>query len=103
VPVYHVDLFRLDTPGDCDDIGLRELLDGEAVIIVEWAERLGTLRPASRLDVTLRYGHEGEMRQITLQPQGERYRRLMEQWRSQAGEGWARSQEPDSKVHGAVG
>jgi hypothetical protein len=27
----------------------------------------------------------------------------MEQWRSQAGEGWARSQEPDSKVHGAVG
>jgi tRNA threonylcarbamoyladenosine biosynthesis protein TsaE len=103
VPVYHVDLFRLDTPGDCDDIGLRELLDGEAVIIVEWAERLGTLRPASRLDVTLRYGHEGEMRQITLQPQGERYRRLMEQWRGQAGEGWARSQEPDSKVHGAVG
>jgi tRNA threonylcarbamoyladenosine biosynthesis protein TsaE len=39
VPVYHVDLFRLDTPGDCDDIGLRELLDGEAVIIIEWAER----------------------------------------------------------------
>ena len=103
VPIYHVDLFRLDTPGDLDDIGLHDLLDGQAVIIIEWAERLGTLRPASRLDVTLRYGQEEETREITLQPRGERYRQLMQRWQGRAGEGRARSQERNSKVHGAVG
>ena len=97
VPVYHVDLYRLDTPGDLDDIGLRELFDGDAVIIVEWAERLGSLCPASRLDVTLRYGLAGETRQITLHPRGERYRQLVDAWPGQA-----RAHEPDSEGHGVV-
>ena len=38
-PLVHVDLYRLDTGAAVDDLGLEELA-GEAVVAIEWAERL---------------------------------------------------------------
>lgn len=41
--VFHIDLWRLDGPGDAaDGVGLDEILENErAVTIIEWADRLG--------------------------------------------------------------
>ena len=39
-PVYHVDLYRLETLQDLYSIGLDELVTSEAIIIIEWAEKL---------------------------------------------------------------
>jgi tRNA threonylcarbamoyladenosine biosynthesis protein TsaE len=47
LPLYHIDLYRLETP-DLDDLGLREYLFSSAVSAVEWFERL---REAADLDV----------------------------------------------------
>jgi tRNA threonylcarbamoyladenosine biosynthesis protein TsaE len=44
-PVYHVDLYRIDKTADLDELGLEEILGGDGVAIVEWAERLGPWRP----------------------------------------------------------
>jgi tRNA threonylcarbamoyladenosine biosynthesis protein TsaE len=39
--LYHVDLYRLDA-GACRNLGLEEILEeAGAVVVVEWAERLG--------------------------------------------------------------
>jgi tRNA threonylcarbamoyladenosine biosynthesis protein TsaE len=38
VPLYHVDLYRLQ-PSEVGDLGLDELIDSDAVVAVEWAER----------------------------------------------------------------
>ena len=40
MPFYHVDLYRMPTPMDPDEIGLLELFDEDAVVAVEWAQRL---------------------------------------------------------------
>ncbi len=40
IPLYHVDLYRLQGGLDADLIGLGEILGYEAVVAVEWAERL---------------------------------------------------------------
>ena len=40
LPLYHVDLYRLEGGLDTDRIGLGEILDDEAVVAVEWSERL---------------------------------------------------------------
>lgn len=42
--VYHIDLWRIENPeGAAFSVGLEELLeDEEAVIVIEWAERLGS-------------------------------------------------------------
>jgi tRNA threonylcarbamoyladenosine biosynthesis protein TsaE len=36
--LYHVDLYRLE-PAEVDDLGLEELVSGEGVVAIEWAER----------------------------------------------------------------
>ena len=38
--LFHVDLYRLAGPGDAADIGLEDIIDGEGVTAIEWAERL---------------------------------------------------------------
>ena len=40
LPFFHVDLFRLETTVDLEDIGLLEYLDPPNVMAIEWAERL---------------------------------------------------------------
>lgn len=51
--VYHLDLYRIERPGDLDELGLEEILGGEGVAIVEWGERLGAWRPRRHLEVTI--------------------------------------------------
>ena len=39
-PIYHIDLYRLDSLKDLYSIGLDELLAEDAILIIEWAEKL---------------------------------------------------------------
>ena len=80
VPIYHADLFRLAGPADVDDIGLHELLGGEGIAIIEWADKLEPSLPTERLDITLQYG-EADTRVMSLQGHGARYLRLLDEWR----------------------
>ncbi|MGI4877472.1 MAG: tRNA (adenosine(37)-N6)-threonylcarbamoyltransferase complex ATPase subunit type 1 TsaE [Janthinobacterium lividum] len=47
-PVWHVDLYRLDSPAEADGLGLDDAYD-DAVVIIEWPERLGSRLPAEAL------------------------------------------------------
>ena len=38
VTLYHVDLYRLE-PAEIDDLGLEDLVAGDGVVAIEWAER----------------------------------------------------------------
>ncbi len=51
--VYHVDLYRVDRVEDLDELGLDEVLEGDGVAVVEWAERLGPYRPRRFVEVRL--------------------------------------------------
>lgn len=43
LPLYHVDLYRVERAAEVDDLGLEEFLASGAVVVVEWAERLPRL------------------------------------------------------------
>ena len=62
-PVFHYDLWRLDGAGALAELDWEDALDG--VVLVEWPDRLGSLRPEDALTVVLRLG-EGEAREATL-------------------------------------
>lgn len=51
LPLFHLDLYRLDGPAEALEGGLLDERQRDGVTIVEWAERLGPERPVSRLDV----------------------------------------------------
>ena len=47
-PLHHVDLYRLE-PAEVDDLGLDDLVAGDGIVAIEWAERWkGDRRPSSR-------------------------------------------------------
>ncbi len=50
-PVHHFDLWRLDGPVATAELGWDDARDG--VVLVEWPDRLGALRPDDALTVTL--------------------------------------------------
>jgi tRNA threonylcarbamoyladenosine biosynthesis protein TsaE len=50
-PVHHFDLWRLDGPRGLTELGWEEARGG--IVLVEWPDRLGPLRPAEALTVTL--------------------------------------------------
>ena len=52
--VYHVDLYRLDSARDAATLGLEELFDSPALVIVEWGERFPQLMPPDRIEIRLR-------------------------------------------------
>lgn len=53
LPLVHVDVYRLDHLQELHDIGFDDLLGGDAVTIVEWGDRVGSLLPADRLEVSI--------------------------------------------------
>ena len=51
--VYHVDLYRLETEAQLATLGLEELFDRDAVVLIEWGERFPALMPAERIEIRL--------------------------------------------------
>ncbi len=66
--VYHLDLYRATSPADVWALGYEELLGGDGICLIEWAEVLGDLLPARRYDVHLEYGAQEHERRITITP-----------------------------------
>jgi tRNA threonylcarbamoyladenosine biosynthesis protein TsaE len=66
MPVNHIDLYRLKTEAEAVESGLEELLYSDGVCVVEWADRLEGLLPASRIDVELRAAGKVDHRLISI-------------------------------------
>lgn len=60
--VYHFDLYRIGDSEELDFIGIDELLDADALKLIEWAEKGATRLPGP--DVTIRLSLEGEGRRV---------------------------------------
>jgi tRNA threonylcarbamoyladenosine biosynthesis protein TsaE len=79
LPLYHIDLYRLDTVA-LDDLGLREYLFSNAVAAVEWYERLREADDLSRLTITISFT-AASYRSIEFVASGERYEHLLKELR----------------------
>ena len=58
VSVYHADLYRLDTFEQARRLGLEELFDRPALLLIEWGERFPELIPEEHFEI--RISHAGD-------------------------------------------
>jgi tRNA threonylcarbamoyladenosine biosynthesis protein TsaE len=58
VDVYHIDLYRLNTTDEARRLGLEDLFEQPALIMLEWGERFPELLPDQRIEIRL--SHKGE-------------------------------------------
>lgn len=80
VPLYHIDLYRLEGVED-EELGYEEYLFGYGVAAIEWFPFLpNDVRDSLEeyLLIAVEYG-EGDRRRLTLTPYGERYERVVAQ------------------------
>jgi tRNA threonylcarbamoyladenosine biosynthesis protein TsaE len=63
LPLFHVDLYRLDDVREIEDLGLNEI-GRDAVMAIEWAEKLPR-RLSGAVEVSIEHG-EGDVRTIRL-------------------------------------
>lgn len=76
LPLFHLDLFRLEGATDALAGGLLDERQTAGVTLVEWAERLGPALPGTRLDVVIE-GSGDAPRTILLRAMGPAYRRYL--------------------------
>jgi len=63
--VYHIDLYRLDRAEPAATLGLDEIFDREAVVLIEWGERFPQLLPENRIEIRIEALNE-ESRRIEI-------------------------------------
>jgi len=57
---YHIDLYRLDEPREVTTLGLQDIFDRQAIVLIEWGERFPQFLPAQRTEIRIRATHEQE-------------------------------------------
>ena len=68
--LHHLDVYRLDHLREVVDLGLGEMLDEAAVMLVEWGDAVLPALPDQYLDVRLAFGDEDEARRLEVSPRG---------------------------------
>lgn len=77
--VYHCDLYRLRDPAELQDLGLRDLLAGDSILLVEWPERAGERLRTPDLQLHLEYAASG--RTVVLVARSDPGREVMQRFR----------------------
>ena len=75
-PLYHIDLYRIEHAAELAEIGLDEIFKADAVIAIEWAEKLTGEKLSSHLELRLRIISENT-RQIDIFAYGHRAANLL--------------------------
>jgi tRNA threonylcarbamoyladenosine biosynthesis protein TsaE len=63
ITLYHIDLYRISHPQEIEDLGMEEILNGEGICVIEWAEKAEEFLPESTVRVEIVIG-DREKRQI---------------------------------------
>lgn len=77
LPLYHMDVYRLD--GKVEDLGIEEYYSKGGITIIEWADMILEYLPEKRLDIKIKNSSDDEnKRTIILTPHGEKYEEVCE-------------------------
>ncbi|NMA02906.1 MAG: tRNA (adenosine(37)-N6)-threonylcarbamoyltransferase complex ATPase subunit type 1 TsaE [Clostridia bacterium] len=77
LPLYHMDVYRVNGVQDMENLGYEEYFYGQGVSLVEWANLISEIIPPEHLRLDFKVVPEG--REITFYPQGRYYERLVEE------------------------
>jgi tRNA threonylcarbamoyladenosine biosynthesis protein TsaE len=58
--VYHIDLYRVEEARELATLGLEDVFDRDAVVLIEWGERFARWMPAERIEIRIEAGENDE-------------------------------------------
>lgn len=75
LPLYHMDVYRLD--GNTSGVNIEEYFTKGGVVIIEWADTIKDILPKERLDIKIKVLDENK-RNLIITPYGKQYEELCE-------------------------
>ncbi len=75
LPLYHMDVYRLD--GNTEGVGIEEYFTKGGVVVIEWADTIKDILPSERLDIKFKIVDENK-RLLIMTPYGKKYEDLCE-------------------------
>ena len=66
IPIYHIDLYRLESAAEIAELGLMEYIEGNGICVIEWAERMADALPMRCVRIDIRWEDEN-VRHFTVQ------------------------------------
>lgn len=75
LPLYHMDVYRLD--GDVSTLGLEEYYTKGGIVVIEWADTIRDALPTERLEIKIKVVDE-DTRILVITPYGKQYEDLCE-------------------------
>ncbi len=75
MPLYHMDVYRLD--GKVDGVGIEDYFKKNGVVIIEWADTIQDYLPEERLDIRIKVIDE-DSRLLIFNPHGQIYEEICE-------------------------
>ncbi len=75
MPLYHMDVYRLD--GKIDGVGIEDYFKKDGVVIIEWADTIQSYLPEERLDIKFKVIDENT-RLLIFKPRGQKYEEVCE-------------------------
>ena len=75
LPLYHMDVYRLD--GNTSGVNIEEYYTKGGVVIIEWADTIKDILPKERLDIKIKVLDENK-RVLIINPYGKQYEELCE-------------------------
>jgi tRNA threonylcarbamoyladenosine biosynthesis protein TsaE len=76
LPLYHIDLYRLDQVAEIADLGLDDYLFGQGLCVIEWAEKGLAVFPAENLRIEITYIGDNR-RQFRFTASGKHYEKRL--------------------------
>jgi tRNA threonylcarbamoyladenosine biosynthesis protein TsaE len=89
IPFYHIDLFRLKSEKEAEDLGLEEYFLGDGITAVEWADKIPSLLPNELLLVKIHYMGK-TTRSLEILGKGDRYQKIIEGFEASRIQGFER-------------
>jgi tRNA threonylcarbamoyladenosine biosynthesis protein TsaE len=75
MPLYHMDVYRLD--GNYEGVGIEDYFNKGGVVIIEWAKTISDILPDERLEIKIKIVEENK-RVIKIKPYGQKYEEICE-------------------------
>ncbi|HEY2957273.1 MAG TPA: tRNA (adenosine(37)-N6)-threonylcarbamoyltransferase complex ATPase subunit type 1 TsaE [Actinomycetota bacterium] len=94
LPVHHVDAYRLAGAAELEDLGVEEVFTPDAVVFVEWADRVLSALPENWLELVLQTRPD-EARELAARPHGPGWQARFEQLEAALGPFTGSTSQPD--------
>ncbi len=75
VPLYHFDVYRIADPSEMFEIGFEEYVEGNGIVVIEWAELIKDILPGAYINVVIEKDFKAgpDVRKLSFQWIGDRY------------------------------